>query len=107
MATRTPTNSTLGEQTRDIHGTICSSAPARPPAFNCTLFHTRIRPCTALALHVAIMDSAVLSPATPQPACCFRSIRSGLQQVRFLRKLMSGKGFYMDVLCYLLKAWKR
>ena len=29
------------------------------------------------------------------------------QQVRFLRKLMPGKGFYMDVLCYLLKAWKR
>ena len=53
------------------------------------------------------MDSAVPSLATPQPACCFRSIRSGLQQVRLLRKLMPGKGFYMDVLCYLLKAWKR
>ena len=92
--------------------TICSSAPhggppPRPPAFNCTLFHTGIRSCTALALHVAVMGSAVLSPATPQPACCFRSIRSGLQQVRFLRKLMPGKGFYMDVLCYFLKAWKR
>ena len=49
----------------------------------------------------------VPSLATPQPACCFRSIRSGLQQVRFLRKLMPGHGFYMDVLCYLLKAWKR
>ena len=47
------------------------------------------------------------SLATPQPACCFRSTRSGLQQVRVLRKLMPGKGFYMDVLCYLLKAWKR
>ena len=58
-------------------------------------------------MHVAVMDSAVPSLATPQPACCFRSIRSGLQQVRFLRKLMPGKGFYMDVLCYLLKAWKR
>jgi hypothetical protein len=92
--------------------TICSSAlhggaPPRPPPFNCTLFHTGIRSGTALALHVAVMGSAVLSPATPQPACCFRSIRSGLQQVRFLRKLMPGKGSYMDVLCYLLKAWKR
>ena len=92
--------------------TICSSAlhggpPARPPAFNCTLFHTAIRSCTALALHVAVMDSAVLSPATPQPACCFQSIRSGLQQVRVLRKLMPGKGSHMDVLCYILKAWKR
>ena len=92
--------------------TICSSAPhggppPRPPPFNCTLFHTGIRSCTALALHVAVMDSAVPSLATPQPACCFRSIRSGLQQVRFLRKLMPGKGIYMDVLCYLLKAWKR
>ena len=92
--------------------TICSSAPhggppPRPPPFNCTLFHTGIRSCTALALHVAVMDSAVPSLATPQPACCFRSIRSGLQQVRVLRKLMPGKGFYMDVLCYLLKAWKR
>ena len=95
-----------------IHADDRSSAPhggppARPPAFNCTLFHTGIRSYTALALHVAVMGSAVLSPATPQPACCFRSIRSGLQQVRFLRKLMPGKGFYMDVLCYLLKAWKR
>ena len=92
--------------------TICSSAPhggppPRPPAFNCTLFHTGIRSCTALALHVAVMDSAVPSLATLPAACCFRSIRSGLQQVRFLRKLMPGKGFYMDVLCYLLKAWKR
>ena len=83
-----------------LHG----GPPPRPPAFNCTLFHTGIRSCTALALHVAVMDSAVPSLATPQPACCFRSIRSGLQQVRFLRKLMPGKGFYMDVLCYLLKA---
>ena len=61
----------------------------------------------ALALHVAAMGSAVLSPATPLAQCCFQSTRSGLQQVRFLRKLMPGKGFYMDVLCYLLKAWKR
>ena len=91
---------------------ICSSAlhggaPPRPPPFNCTLFRTGIRSCTALALHVAVMDSAVPSLATLPAACCFRSIRSGLQQVRFLRKLMPGKGFYMDVLCYLLKAWKR
>ena len=43
---------------------------------------------------------------SPAP-CCFQSIHSGLQQVRVLRKLMPGKGFYMDVLCYLLKAWKR
>ena len=86
-----------------LHG----GPPPRPPPFNCTLFHTGIRSCTALALHVAVMDSAVPSLATPQPACRFRSIRSGLQQVRFLRKLMPGKGFYTDVLCYLLKAWKR
>ena len=58
--------------------TICSSAPhggppPRPPAFNCTLFHTGIRSGTALALHVAVMDLAVPSLATPQPACRFRS----------------------------------
>ena len=92
--------------------TICSSAlhggpPARPPPFNCTLFHTGIRSGTALALHVAVMGSAVLSPATPPAPCCFQSTHGGLQQVRLLRKLMPGKGFYMDVLCYLLKAWKR
>ena len=92
--------------------TICSSAlhggaPPRPPPFNCTLFRTGIRSFTALALHVAVMDSAVPSLATLPAACCFRSIHSGLQQVRFLRKLMLGKGFYMDVLCYLLKTWKR
>ena len=90
----------------------CSSAlhggpPARPPAFNCTLFHTGVRSGTALALHVAAMGSAVLSPATPPAPCCFQSTHGGLQQVRLLRKLMPGKGFYMDVLCYLLKAWKR
>ena len=90
----------------------CSSAPhgdppARPPPFICTLFHTGIRACTALALHVAVMGSAVPSPATPPAPCCVQSTRSGLQQVRLLRKLMPGKGSYMDVLCYLLKAWKR
>jgi hypothetical protein len=84
-------------------------AAHRPSAHvaNCTLFHTGVRSGTALALHVAVMGSAVLSPATPPAACCFQSIHSGLQQVRFLRKLMPGKGSYMDVLCYLLKAWKR
>ena len=92
--------------------TICSSAlhggaPPRPRAFNCILFHTGIRACTALALHVAVMDSAVPSLSTLLAACCFQSIYSGLQQVRVLRKLMPGKGSYMDVLCYLLKAWKR
>ena len=92
--------------------TICSSAlhggpPPRPPPFICTLFHTGIRSGITLALHVAVMDSAVLSPATTPAPCCFQSTRSGLQQVRVLRKLMPGKGFYMDVLCYLLKAWKK
>ena len=92
--------------------TICSSAlhggpPPRPPPFICTLFHTGIRPCTALALHVAVMGSTVPSPSTPLAPCCSQSTRSGLQQVRLLRKLMPGKGSYMDVLCYLLKAWKR
>ena len=66
--------------------TSCSSAlhgglPPRPPAFNCTLFHTGIRSGTALALHVAVMGSAVLSPATPLAPCCFQSTHSGLQQV--------------------------
>ena len=92
--------------------TICSSAPhggvpPRPPPFNCTFFHTGIRSCTALALHVAVMGSAVPSPATPPAPCCFQSIRSGLQQVRLLRKLMPGEGVYMHVLCYLLKSLKR
>ena len=91
--------------------TICSSAPhgppPRPPAFNCTLFHTGIRSGTALLLHVAVMGLAVPSLSTLLAACCFQSTQGGLQQVRVLRKLMPGKGFYMDVLCYLLKAWKK
>ena len=86
-----------------LHG----GPPPRPPPFNCTLFHTGIRSGTALALQVVVMGSAVPSLATPPAPCCFQSTRSGLQQVRVLRKLMPGKGFYMDVLCYLLKAWKR
>ena len=83
------------------------AARRRAATASCTLCHTGIRSCTALALHVAVMGSAVPSLATPSAACCFQSIHSGLQQVRFLRKLMPGKGFYMDVLRYLLKAWKR
>ena len=71
------------------------------------LFRLAIRSSTALASHETVLGSAVPSPATPPAPCCFQIIRSGLQQVRFLRKLMPGKGFYMDVLCYLLKAWKR
>ena len=82
----------------------CEAAAVRAEA-RVPLYTTHSSPI--LALHVAVMDSAVPSLATLPAACCFRSIRSGLQQVRFLRKLMSGKGFYMDVLCYLLKAWKR
>ena len=82
-----------GADSRYSWPTICSSAlhggpPPRPPPFNCTLFHTGIRACTALALHVAVMGSAVVSPATLPAPCCFQSIHSGLQQVRFLRKLM-------------------
>ena len=90
------------DRSSSLHG----GPPPRPPAFNCTLFHTGIRSGTALALHVAVMGSAVPSLSTLLAACCFQSIHSGLQQVRVLRKLMPGKGFYMDVLCYLLKAWK-
>ena len=37
---------------------------------------------------------------TFRSASAFQSTRSGLQQVRVLRKLMPGKGSYMDVLCY-------
>ena len=53
------------------------------------------------------MVLAVPSLSTLLAACCFQSTQGGLQQVRVLRKLMPGKGFYMDVLCYLLKAWKK
>ena len=92
--------------------TICSSAPhggppPRPPAFNWTLFRLAIRPSTALASHETVLGSAVPSPATPPAPCCFQIIRSGLQQVRFLRKLMPGEGFYMNVLWCIIKAWKR
>jgi len=92
--------------------TICSSAPhggppPRPPAFNWTLFRLAIRPLTALASHETVLGSAVPSPATPPAPCCFQILRSGLQQVRFLRKLMPGEGFYMNVLWCIIKAWKR
>jgi hypothetical protein len=92
--------------------TICSSAPhggvpPRPPPFNCTLFHTGFRSSTALASHETVLGSAVPSPATPPAPCCFQILRSGLQQVRFLRKLMPGEGFYMNVLWCIIKAWKR
>ena len=91
--------------------TICSSAPhggppPRPPAFNCTLCHSATRPSTTLPLQEAVLASAGPSLATP-PAPGLQSIHSGLRQVRFLRKLMPGEGFYMHVLCYLLKALKR
>ena len=92
--------------------TICSSAPhggppPRPPAFNWTLFRLAIRSSTALASHETVLGSAVPSPATPPAPCCFQILRSGLQQVRFLRKLMPGEGFYMNVLWCIIKAWKR
>ena len=91
---------------------ICSSAPhggppPRPPAFNWTLVRLAIRSSTALASHETVLGSAVPSPATPPAPCCFQIIRSGLQQVRFLRKLMPGEGFYMNVLWCIIKAWKR
>jgi hypothetical protein len=91
---------------------ICSSAPhggppPRPPGFNWTLFRLAIRSSTALASHETVLGSAVPSPATPPAPCCFQIIRSGLQQVRFLRKLMPGEGFYMNVLWCIIKAWKR
>ena len=81
--------------------------PPRPPAFNWTLFRLAIRSSTALASHETVLGSAVPSPATPPAPCCFQIIRSGLQQVRFLRKLMPGEGFYMNVLWCIIKAWKR
>ena len=52
-------------------------------------------------------DRPGLGRATPPAPCCFQIIRSGLQQVRFLRKLMPGEGFYMNVLWCIIKAWKR
>ena len=92
--------------------TICSSAPhggppPRPPAFNWTLFRLAIRSSTALASLETVLGLAVPSPATPPAPCCFQILRSGLQQVRFLRKLMPGEGFYMNVLWCIIKAWKR
>ena len=86
-----------------LHG----GPPPRPPAFNWTLFRLAIRPSTALASHETVLGSAVPSPATPPAPCCFQILRSGLQQVRFLRKLMPGEGFYMNVLWCIIKAWKR
>ena len=86
-----------------LHG----GPPPRPPSFNCTLFRLAIRPSTALVSHETVLGSAVPSPATPPAPCCFQIIRSGLQQVRFLRKLMPGEGFYMNVLWCIIKAWKR
>ena len=80
--------------------------PPRPPAFNWTLFRLAIRSSTALASHETVLGSAVPSTATPPAPCCFPIIRSGLQQVRFLRKLMPGEGFYMNVLWCIIKAWK-
>ena len=67
----------------------------------------RHRSGTAQALHVAVLGSAVLSPATPPAPCCFRSTLRRLRQVRLLRKLMPGEGFYMNVLWCIIKAWKR
>ena len=81
-------------------------APPRPPAFNCTLCHSATRPSTTRPLQEAVLAAAVPSLATP-PAPCFQSSHSGLRQVRFLRKLMPGEGFYMHVLCYLLKTLER
>ena len=86
-----------------LHG----GPPPRPSAFNCTLFRLAIRPSTALASHETVLGSAVPSPANRPAPCCFQIIRSGLQQVRFLRKLMPGEGFYMNVLWCIIKAWKR
>ena len=76
-----------------LPSTARSSTPAsaQAPLWLCT-WPSWARPCRHLQLR-------------RRHAC--ESNHSGLQQVRFLRKLMPGKGFYTDVLCYLLKAWNR
>ena len=101
----------VGLRGRRLDGVVCpaplrSGALPRPPCSNCTLLHTATRPPITQPAQETVLGSAVPSLATP-PAPCFQGIRSGLRQVRFRRKLMPGEGFYMNVLCYLLKAWKR
>ena len=83
-----------------------NGAPPRPPCSSCTLLHTATRPPITQPAQETVLGSAVPSLAT-LPAPCFQGIHSGLRQVRFLRKLMPGEGFYMHVLCYLLKSFKR
>ena len=83
-----------------------SGALPRPPCSNCTLLHTATRPPITQPAQETVLGSAVPSLATP-PAPCLQRFHSGLRQVRFLRKLMPGEGFYMHVLCYLLKTLER
>ena len=97
----------VGGQTKGRRFAQHGGPPPQPPPFNWTLFRLAIRSSTALASHETVLGSAVPSPATPPAPCCFQIIRSGLQQVRFLRKLMPGEGFYMNVLWCIIKAWKR
>ena len=76
-----------------LPSTARSSTPAsaQAPLWLCT-WPSWARPCRHLQLR-------------RRHAC--ESNHNGLQQVRFLRKLMLGVGFYMHVLCYLLKSFKR
>ena len=76
-----------------LPSTARSSTPAsaHAPLWLCT-WPSWARPCRHLQLR-------------RRHAC--ESNHSGLQQVRFLRKLMPGEGFCMHVLCYLLKTLER
>ena len=75
--------------------------------FSGTVFYAATGACIALPLQETMLGTALLPSAALVPMPCFQSCHDGLQQVRVLRKLMPGKGSYMDVLCYFLKAWKR
>ena len=90
-----------------LHGVAENSAACRTTMTLTGLAGENALNTSACSLSACLLGSAVPSPSTPPAPCCSQSTHSGLQQVRVLRKLMPGKGLYMDVLSYILKAWKR